>query len=251
MSLAALKRHEKIMELLLRQGDVKVAALSELLSVAPKTIRDDLIKLEKKGLLVRMHGGAVLTSDGHVGSFPDRASQIDRIAEKQEIAAKALALIEDGDIIALDGGSTTLEIARGLPNAPYTVITNDVFIISELVLKEQIRLIVPGGYRKRNLLVSGEAVPFLKKLNIQKAFISLSGLHLDYGLTIYTTELAEQKQALLENAKYRYCVADHTKFDKYALMTFARLPDMDLILTDGGLPNEVKQRFEAAGARIG
>lgn len=247
MSLNAWKRHEEIMELLLKQGDVKVAVLSDLLGVAGKTIREDLMKLEQQGLLVRIHGGAVLPSGGHVGVFPDRISQMNRIAEKQEIAGKALALIEPEDIIALDGGSTTLEIARALPNASYTVITNDVFIISELVKKDQIRLIVPGGYRKRNLLVSGEAVPFLRKLNIQKAFISTTGIHAEYGLSIYTTELVEQKQALLENAKYCYCVADHTKFDKYALLTFAGLSELDRLITDSQLPDAIRQRYSAAG----
>lgn len=250
MSITALKRHEKIMELLLLNGEIKVIEISELLAVSGKTIREDLAKLEQQGLLMRVHGGAILQQDGHVGSFPNRVSQIDHLVEKKAAAIKALALIEERDVIALDGGSTMLEMARALPNAPLTVITNDLYIISELVTKDQIHLVVPGGYRKRNLLISGEAVPFLRKLNIQKVFISTTGLHLDYGLSIYTTELAEQKQALLEHAKYRYCVADHTKFDKYALMTFAKLTDIDRIITDDGLPKDVRQRFEAIGVTI-
>ncbi|TCZ76191.1 DeoR/GlpR transcriptional regulator [Paenibacillus albiflavus] len=248
--MTALKRQEKIMELLLSNGEVKVLEISELLGVTGKTIREDLAKLELQGLLMRVHGGAVRQTDKRIGSFPNRISQTEHLHQKKAVAMKAIHLIEAGDIIALDGGSSTLEIARVLPNAPLTVITNDLYIIRELVEKDQISLIVPGGYRKRNLLVSGEAVRMLGKLNIQKVFISATGLHLDYGLSIYTTELAEQKQALLEQAKYRYCVADHTKFDKYALMTFAQFTDVDRIITDDGLPDETRSRYAATGVSI-
>jgi len=247
---SALKRHEKMMELLLRNGEIKVAEVAEVLGVTNKTVREDLIKLEQQGLLVRIHGGAVLPSGGHVGSFPDKVSQTTRLAEKRVIAAKAVALIEPEDIVALDGGSTALEIARQLPNEPLTVITNDVYIIGEIIAKDQIRLVVPGGYRKRNLLVNGDSAAFLRKLNISKAFISASGLHVDFGLTIYTTELAEQKRAIMDNAKISYCIADHTKFDKYALMTFAKLTDVALTLTDDGLHDETRARYEAAGMTI-
>jgi DeoR family transcriptional regulator, fructose operon transcriptional repressor len=250
VSLTTLKRHEKIMERLLLNGELKVLEISELLGVSGKTIREDLAKLEQQGLLTRVHGGAILQSGGHIGSFPNRVSQIEHVQEKKSAAIKALKFIDTGDIVALDGGSTMLEMAKALPNKPLTVITNDLFIISELVQKDQIHLVVPGGYRKRNLLVSGEAVPFLRKLNIQKVFVSTSGLHLDYGLSIYTTELAEQKQALIDHAKYKYCVADHSKFDKYALMTFAKLTDMDRIITDDDLPAEIRKRYETVGVPI-
>ncbi|MCR8644811.1 DeoR/GlpR family DNA-binding transcription regulator [Paenibacillus sp. N1-5-1-14] len=250
MSLSVIKRHEKIMELLLQDGEVKSAGLSQLMGVTGKTIREDLEKLEEQGLLSRVHGGAVPKNDGHVGSFPGRAAMTNCLQQKGELAAKALERIEPRDIIALDGGSTTLEMARRLPNAPLTVITNDLFIISELVHKDQIHLVVPGGYQKRNLLVNGESLSFLKKLNVQKVFISTTGLHLDYGLTIYTSDLAEQKQALIECAKYRYCVADHSKFDKYALMTFAQLSEMDAIITDSGLDAAMRNRYQGAGVPI-
>jgi len=250
MSLTTLKRHEKIMEMLLLNGEIKVLEVSELLGVSGKTIREDLAKLEQQGLLMRVHGGAVLQSSGNIGSFPNHVSQIEHVQEKKSAAIKALKYVDKGDIIALDGGSTMLEMARALPNSPLTVITNDLYIISELVQKDQIHLVVPGGYRKRNLLVNGEIVPFLRKLNIQKVFISTSGLHMDYGLSIYTTELAEQKQALISHAKYKYCVADHSKFDKYALMTFAKLTDMDRIITDDDIPAEIRKRYGAVGVPI-
>ncbi|MBN3522425.1 DeoR/GlpR family DNA-binding transcription regulator [Paenibacillus apiarius] len=244
------KRHQQIMELLIQQGEVKVNELSEQLQVTGKTIRADLELLEEQGLLTRVHGGAVLKHMSDLGLLPVQAPNRQHLDEKAEIAEKAVRLIEPDDIIALDGGSTTLEMAKRLDNAPITVITNDLFIIAELTRKPDIRLVVPGGYRNRNLLVSSEAVQLIRKLNIQKAFISATGIHIENGLTIYTSELYELKRAWIDTAKRTYGVADYTKFDKSALLTFAALQEMTAIISDHQLPPDVQQKYAAAGASI-
>lgn len=139
-----IRRHEMIMEVMLNQKDVTVNELSDKLQVTGKTIREDLSKLEEQGLIVRVHGGAVLAQSDQFGILPSK-DPLDKYSdEKTEIALRALAHIDQDDIIALDGGSTTLEIARRLDNMPLTVVTNDVYIISELVPKDHIRLVVPG-----------------------------------------------------------------------------------------------------------
>jgi DeoR family transcriptional regulator, fructose operon transcriptional repressor len=250
MSLPSLKRYEKIMELLLGSGEVKVNELSALLEVTGKTIREDLEKLEVQGLLTRVHGGAVLRNRSDLGLLPQQAPNAKHLEEKAEVARTAVRFIEPNDIIALDGGSTTLEMAKLLDNAPLTVLTNDLFIIAELARKDRIRLIVPGGHRKRNMLVSPEAVAFMSKLNIRKAFLSATAIHPEYGLTIYTSELLEQKRALLETAEQSFCVADHTKFDKCALLTFVKLSEVQMIITDKGLPADTASRYEAIGVKL-
>jgi DeoR/GlpR family transcriptional regulator of sugar metabolism len=246
----ALRRYEKIMEMLLARKEVTVAELSERLGVTGKTIREDLARLEEKGLLVRVHGGAVLAQSDQYGILSTKEPLQRHIAEKAEIAERAIRLIEPNDIIALDGGSTTLEIARRLDNAPLTVVTNDVHIIAELARKDEIRLVVPGGYRVRNLLAGPEAVSFLKKLNIQKAFLSATGVHPEYGLTIYTGELVALKRALLESSRVAYAVADHHKFGRYGLLTFARLTELEAILTDGGISPDTVAEYRRAGVRV-
>jgi DeoR/GlpR family transcriptional regulator of sugar metabolism len=248
--MSSLKRHESIMALLLQNGEVKVSELSELLQVTGKTVREDLEKLEHQGLLVRIHGGAVLKNDADRGLLPSHEPNAKQLAEKADAAAKAVSLIEPNDIIALDVGSTTLEIAKLLDNAPLTVITNDLFIISELARKDRIHLVVPGGYRQRNMLISSDAIGFIRKLNIQKAFLTTSGIHSDFGFTIYTSELQEQKRALMACAKETICVADHTKFDKYALMTFAELSEVHSIITDSGLSDDVAEKYRSYGLSI-
>jgi DeoR/GlpR family transcriptional regulator of sugar metabolism len=238
------------MEALLERKEVTVAELSERLDVTGKTVREDLAKLEEKGLLVRVHGGAVLAQSDQLGILKSNVSDGIYQAEKAEIADTAQRLIETNDIIALDGGSTTLEIARRLDNRPLTVVTNDLYIINELTRKEQIRLVVPGGYRVRNMLTGPEAVAYIRSLNIHKAFLSATGIHLQDGLSIYTGEFIEFKQALLRTAREAYAAADHRKFGRTALRTFAALGELKAIVTDRGLSPDTAKQYREAGIPI-
>lgn len=245
--MSSIRRYEKIMEVLLTNKEVTVAELSDRLGVTGKTIREDLTRLEEQGLIIRVHGGAVLAQGDQFGILPAKEPLIKHAEEKADIARKALAHIQEGDIIALDGGSTTLEIARRLDNRPMTVITNDVYIISELAAKDHIRLVVPGGYRVRNMLAGPEATDYVKQLNIQKAFISATGIHPEHGLSIYTGDLIEFKRALIDTAREVIAVINHHKFGQTALRTFASLNEITRIITDGALPPEIGRTYSDAG----
>lgn len=246
----AVKRHQSILEYLEKQGTVQVSELSDRLSVTSKTIREDLEKLEEKGLLSRIHGGAIKRNGQADPMFPLQIPNTMHAREKEAIASHALRFIREGDVIALDAGSTTLEIARKLPNASITVVTNDLLIIRELTGKELVRLVVPGGYRHRNVLIGNDALDWLTRLNVQKVFLSASGVHDKFGLSVFTGELLELKKAYLSGAKEIYCVADHGKFDRAALQTFASLEELDVLITDEGLDNETLRRYEGGGVKI-
>lgn len=237
------------MEMLLAESKVTVADLSERLGVTGKTIREDLAKLEAKGLLRRVHGGAVLAHSDQHGILL-KNPVFHHAAEKAEIAELAVRLIEPMDIIALDGGTTTQEIARHLPNQTMTVVTNDVIIISELARKDQIRLVVPGGYRVRNMLTGPDAAAYIRKLNIHKAFLTATGVHLQDGFTIYTGEFLHLKRAWMETARVTYVAADHHKFGQGALFTYAKLTEVEGILTDSGIPPQQVEEYAAAGVKI-
>lgn len=245
-----IRRYEKIMEVMLHQRDVTVAELSQRLQVTGKTIREDLTKLEEQGLIHRVHGGAVLAQSNQLGILPSGESKPKFPEEKIEIAQMALAHIQPHDIIALDGGSTTLEIAKLLDNIELTVVTNDVYIISQLTLKDQIRLVVPGGSRVRNMLIGPEAPAYVQNLNIQKTFISATAIHPEHGLSIYTSDLIPYKQALISTARQVYAVIDHHKFGSTALRTFASLDEIDVVLTDQGLTHADAEPFYESGIKI-
>lgn len=246
----ALRRYEKIMEVLLDKREVTVNELSDKLQVTGKTIREDLGKLEEKGLLIRIHGGAMLAHQDQLGMLSVKEPNVQYLNEKAEIAARAMKYIEQGDIIALDGGSTTLEIARALDNRPYTVITNDLHIISELAAKEQIRLVVPGGYRVRNILAGSEAITYIRQLNVQKAFISATVAHPEYGLSVFTGDLVELKRAIMETAQKVYAVIDHSKFGRSALRTFASLTELDGIITDSRISSDMAESLTRTGVLL-
>jgi len=242
--MSALKRHERIMEILISHQEVTVSQLSEMMNVTGKTIREDLAKLEDMGLLTRVHGGAVLAQNDQYGILSGQGTNTKHMSEKVEIAERALHYIQPNDIIALDGGSTTLEIAKRLPNVPLTVVTNDLFILSELAKREQVRLVVPGGERTRNMLISSQAVEYVRSLNIHKAFVSSTALHPEFGLSIYTGDLVPFKKALVETAQQVYGVVDHQKFGQFALWTFAACQQLDMIITDSGLSAEQIEHFK-------
>ena len=246
----AAERHRRIIEILEQSGAVKVSELSEQFQVTEKTIREDLEKLEEKRLLKRTHGGAVLEQGSEDSILPLQFPNSKREREKEAIAELALTLIEENDIIALDAGSSTLQLARMLPNKPVTVLTNDLLIIRELALKDQVRLVVPGGYRHNNLLIGEDTQEWIKRLNVHKLFLSTTGVHAEYGLTIFTEELSKLKKLYLESAKQVYCLADHSKFDKGALITFAELKEIDLLITDEEINSDVAAKYEALGVKI-
>lgn len=245
----AVTRHQSILELLQSRGTVQVADLSERLGVTAKTIREDLEKLEEQGLLRRIHGGAVAPKVDAEPLLPPQVPNLKHAAEKEAIARHALTYIRENDVLALDAGSTTLEIARLLPaGLSLTVLTNDLLIIRELLPRDDIRLVVPGGYRHRNVLVGNDALEWVTRLNVQKVFLSATGVHEAFGLSVFTNELLELKKAYLSGAKEIYGVADHSKFDRAALFTFAALGDLDVLITDDGLDDGIVRRYEEGGS---
>ncbi|MFS0723980.1 DeoR/GlpR family DNA-binding transcription regulator [Paenibacillus sp. 1P07SE] len=246
----AIDRHKAIMDQLAEHGSLKVSEMSSRLQVTEKTIREDLEKLEKRGLLQRIHGGAVPCEEKGEGLYPPSFPNTRQLEEKEAIAARAAQAVEPHDIIALDNGSTTLAIARRLDNMPLTVVTNDIMIIRELALKNQIRLVVPGGYRQNNLLIQPESLDWLRRMNIHKLFLSATGIHPEYGLTIFTAELLPIKRLLVDASGTVCCVADHSKFGKGALHTFATLQEVDRFITGVQLGDAAQAPFLAQGAHI-
>lgn len=246
----AAERHRSIIEKLEQHKSVKVSELSDFFGVTEKTVREDLEKLEEKGLLTRIHGGAVIIEEGEDSILPLQFPNSKNLDGKRAIAELALSCIVPNDIIALDAGSTTLELAKLLPNIPITVLTNDLLIIRELISKDQIRLVVPGGYRHNNLLIGTQAQDFVNRLNVHKLFLSTTGIHPEYGFTIFTEELAKIKELFIANAKEVYCLADASKFDKGALLTFAALQDVHTIITDDSLAEDIALKYKEQGLNI-
>lgn len=238
-------RRDKIMALLQEDGSAKVLDLARLFKVTEVTIRQDLEKMEKDGLILREHGGAYLKDIKHqVASFS--LMHQDHLDKKELIAAKCLEFIESGDTIILDSGSTTTEVAKKLKGMKsLTVITNALNIALMLGAEPGIEVIVTGGeFKPPTLSLTGQkAADFFKGLNVQKLFLATAGISLKSGLTYPSISDLVVKRAMIEAAETRYLVADSTKIGKTALASLGALSLIDYIITDPGIEEKHKQVF--------
>src|SRR5665647_1117481 len=240
----AIERLNKIKELLFKEKRVDVFELSELFAVTEVTIRRDLDKLEQRGFLVKIYGGAVLKGD--VVHKTARVDSEDKtILEKRMIGKIAAQMIENGDAIFLSPGTTSLEIARNIKDKKVTVVTNDLTIGYNLRESIGIKVIITGGdlIHSTSTLVGGFALQALNGININKAFIGVKGVNFDSGYTLDSSEEVMVIQSVKKISSEIIVVADYTKFN---CTGFARLGDLTMakkMITNKQIPSEYKKYF--------
>lgn len=240
------QRREKIYELIKEDGSAKVIDLARIFKVTEVTIRQDLEKLEKDGLVIKEHGGAFLKNiKDQVQAFS--LANLENMEKKELIALKCLDYIESGDTIILDSGTTTTEIAKKLKGFKnLTVITNALNIALLLGAEPGIEVIVTGGeFKPPTLSLTGQkAADFFKGINVQKLFLATAGISLKSGLTYPSISDLVVKKAMIDAADTTYLVADSTKVGKSAFASLGALSLIDYIITDGGIEDKHKQVFK-------
>jgi DeoR/GlpR family transcriptional regulator of sugar metabolism len=245
-------RRRLIVELVEKHSSVSVAELCEQLDVSEMTIRRDLRILSDQGLLQRVHGGAMTRrSRSYEPPFMLRAAA--NTNSKISIAVEAARLVREGDSIALDVGTTTLEIARqivGIRNV--TILTSSVPIANILADAPDIHLILTGGIvRKQERSMIGDiAVNTFRGFHVDRAFVGIGGLHLQAGLTEYNLEDAVVKRALIENAEQVIIAADSSKLDRTCFASVAKLSMVDVLVTDANAPKEFLQELNRMGIEV-
>ena len=234
-------RQQLIVDLINRKQKVTVEDLCEQFAVSEMTIRRDLRALEQEGLLKRTHGGAVSNlGRSYEPLLLVRAGE--NKAAKVAIGRKAAEMVRDGHSIALDVGTTTLEIARALHDKHnLTILTASLPIACEIAsrfpLGSDIRLIVTGGIvRPGELSLIGDiATTTYSHLHVDLAFIGAGGVHLEEGLTEYNLEDTQVKQILIRTAQEKVLVADSSKFGRATFASICPLSAIDTIVTDSGI----------------
>ena len=230
------ERKQKILEHIAAHRKATVVELCDLFRVSSATIRNDLRDLEATGLLVRTHGGAMVKSKtGHEQDMVARGVQ--NLAAKRAIAEAALGLIEDGDMIVLDTGSTILQLARLLDRKrDITVVTNDLTIALLLEDLDSVKIVFLGGIvRKRfhctvfNDLSSRD---LLAGLTVDKAFMGLNSFSLEKGASTPDIGHAETKKLMMSIAAKVVLLFDSTKLGRNSFAQFASPDDVDTIVTD-------------------
>jgi DeoR family transcriptional regulator, fructose operon transcriptional repressor len=245
------QRLVSIASIIKENKSVTVSELSEMFDVSEATIRRDLSTLEKSGEIIRTHGGAMVTEGvGKNLSLYER--EIKNKEAKEAIARKAIEYINDGDVIILDAGSTTTEIARRLNDLNITVITNAINIASELSKKNNINIVlIAGSVDKETLASTGLlGISTLDRLYADKAFIGMYGVSVDFGLTTPTISEAEIKEKMLSITKEKFIVADHSKINNVSLSKVTDLDKIDAIITDEGIKPEDREDIEEIGVKV-
>jgi len=246
------ERRKFILELVEQHNSVSVTELCARLGVSEMTIRRDLRILSNGGLLQRVHGGALARrSRSYEPPYLLRASA--NMEAKVAISREAAKLIEEGDSIGLDVGTTTLEIARSIVDMPgLTVLTASIPIANVLADAPSIRLIVTGGIvRKQERSMTGQiAANTFRTFHVDKAFIGIGGIHSEAGLTEYNLEDALVKQALIGCAGRVVVVADSSKLQQVCFATVADLSVVDTLITDAAAPPEVIAELTDQGIEV-
>ena len=248
----ATERQDAILSTARLAGRVEVRELAESLDVTPETVRRDLTALERRGLLHRVHGGAIpVERHGVEQAVAERETRMS--AEKDRIARAALDELPDGGAILLDAGTTTIRLAELLPaDRELTVVTHSLPIASLLAGRPHLTLHLLGGVvRGRTLAAVGSwAEREMRDVYADVAFLGTNGLTVAQGLT--TPDLAEAgvKRALVASARRTVVLADHTKIGRSEFANVAPLSAVDTLVTDSGLEPDLADEIESAGTRV-
>ena len=245
--LFAEERKERILELLEENSKILVPELSELFEVSQVTIRGYLRDLEGEGKLRRTHGGAIPV--GKSGEEPDsKRKAVEHIAEKQRIANAAATLVDDGDVVALDTGTTTLELAKALSAKKHlTIVTNDLKIASFMEDASDASIMLIGGTLRRGFhcTTGPMAIAAFKGINADVVFVAANGFSLEHGFSTPSVDHAEMKRTLMSMSSRCVMVMDSSKIGKVSFVSFAALHDIDRLITDSGIGMRVTEAIEA------
>jgi DeoR/GlpR family transcriptional regulator of sugar metabolism len=245
------ERHELILSEVRRSASIRISKLARRIGVAGETIRRDLIELGEAGLLNRTYGGATISLVTSEPAISERG--LTMVEERARIGRGAAGLIEKGQIVMIDGGSTTYEVARNLSQLArnLTVITNSTGVASVTGANPTFRVILcPGTYDSREGSVLGEdTVEFVRRYNADIAIIGASGLTVD-GPNDMITGAAAVKRAMISRALSTMLVVTNDKFGRASLERVCALGDIADIVTDVEPQVELRAAIEEAGTEL-
>lgn len=236
------ERRNAILEIIKDQKQVKIIELSSMLNVSRETIRNDLYEIEQtEGLIKKVYGGAVLDETTKESAY-DKRKETNKDAKKQ-IAKIAADLIEDGDTIYLDYGTTVLNLAEMLTDKKdLTVVTNTLPIINILAECENINLFVPGGVIRRNELsfAGASATRAINDIYVDIGFFGCSGINSKSEITNIFEGEVDFSRKILQQSTNAIILADHTKFGITSYKQVAKFTEVDVIITDKVIDTELR-----------
>ncbi len=242
------ERHKEILHLLTEKKEVSVNLLSEKLGVSGVTVRQDLNSLEKEGFIQRIHGGAVLNNTDDISTR--MAFNYER---KLRIAQQAASLVNEGETVLIEAGSTNALLAKELlTKKGITLITPNVFIARELREHYDISVILLGGLyqHQSESLVGSLSKLCLDHVNFHKAFIGVDGFSREAGFTGKDMMRAEIISYIAQKSPEVIVVTDSSKFGKAELTRYFGADEVDYVITDAGIPRADKSFLEKAKVNV-
>lgn len=242
------ERHKEILNILVEKKEVSVNVLAERLAVSGVTIRQDLNQLEKQGFIRRVHGGAVLNDTDDIST-----RLVFNYKQKMNIARQAAALVNEGETVLIEGGSTNALLARELGQKKgITIITPNVFIARELRENSDTPVILLGGlYQQQSESLVGKLAKLcIDHVNFHKAFIGVDGFTKEAGFTGKDMMRAEINSYIAKKSPTVLVVTDSSKFGKMELTRYFGADEVDYLITDEGIPAEDKAFLEKSGVKV-
>lgn len=259
-----MKRYDRlhgIMELVAARGSVDVADIAEEMAVSVATVRRDLDHLADQQLIRRTRGGAV-SHDSVSYELPLRYRTGQRASEKQRIGQRAAELVTPGMVVGINGGTTTIEVARALgaradllsrSNGPaLTVVTNAVNIAYELSVRPHVKLLITGGVARPQTyeLVGPFAESTVDALTLDLAFIGADGIDSEFGISARDEQEARVNGSFVKNAQRVAVVVDSTKLGQRGFVRICQVAEVDIVVTDTGADPAHAQHLADAGVEV-
>lgn len=246
-----IERQQEILNYVNEHQTAKNQEMARYFHTCLATIRNDINELALRGLLVKTHGGAVCLQHISNKEIPSIVRFQQNIESKQAIASIAANMVEDGDVIILDSGSTTHEIATRLKASNVTVVTNDLRIALTLAEQGNANVIVAGGTLMASVytLVGSETIDFLKNIKVHKLFLGCDAIDFNSGITNRTFDESHVKHAMIAAAKEVIAVADCSKFHRQVFARVCELSALDALITDQIEPED-REKLAAVSVRV-
>ncbi len=240
------------MQILKDYGHASVARLSEIFGVSEVTIRKDLQTLEERDLLVRTHGGAVL-KDHYVYDMPFETQAARHADEKKRIGKAAAELVENDDTLILGFGSTTRQVARHLRGRRnLTIATDSMYVAHELMGNLDVEIVMLGGQLRPTTgsIVGHFAERMLSEYAFKKLFLGVDGYDVGHGLTTTSASISHLNRVMIGVAEQVILVTDSSKFGRRGLSLICGPSEVDVLVTDDGIPDEMVPHFEEHGVEV-
>jgi DeoR family myo-inositol catabolism operon transcriptional repressor len=244
-------RIKELEDYILEKERASIEDLCSVFKVSKNTIRRDINQLERQGKIKKVYGGIILADKKTTEPFESR--EVKNKDAKLAIATLASTLIEDGDIIYIDSGTTTMHMIPYLSEFKnLTIITNNLNVIVNSLPYPNLNVISTGGtlFRRTNSFVDSEAVNSLKKYNISKAFLATTGVSISKGITNSSSLEYDIKRYIVEHCDKIILLADSTKLGRVSLITYYDLKDIQVFITDEEPDSEYVEFFNSYNIKL-